>query len=470
MPWRAARQSDARDPSHSMAFNPILKVVLIAALALGLLIPLTLLETLVEERADRQRQVEAEIGDLWGQPQTLAGPILLVPTQRELTDQQGRVTMREEHLVLLPDVYRVEATLEPERRNRGPFEVVVYRLALKLNGKFLLAGSPDDSLEGAKPDWARARLLLGLGDQRSLTDAPDIFWDGRGLEVEPGLPSIVSRLTPGGLQSELPLGADDFGRPLTFAASLTLNGSSRFSILPLGRTTSATVASSWPHPSFEGAVLPIRSEVSDEGFTARWSASHFSRSYPQIWSIGGVEETRLPDLVASAFGVNLYQPVDTYRQSERTTKYGLLFILLTFAMLFLYEVISGRRLHSLQYALVGCALALFYLLLLALAEQMPFALAYAIAAAAIVGQLSFYTAGALGSFKHAVCLGLIVAALYGCLYLLISLQDLALLVGAIALFAVLMVVMAVTRRTDWYAVLPMTEIETKAEKGVADPG
>lgn len=469
MPWKVAGQGDTRDASRAIAFNPVLKIVLIAAVALGLLIPLTLFENLVGERAERQRLVEFEIGDLWGQPQTVAGPILLVPAQRELTDEQGRVTMLEEHLLLLPDSYKVEAVLEPERRNRGPFEAVVYRLALKLDAVFLLAGSPRESLEGAKPDWARARLLLGLGDQRSLTEAPYISWDGRGLVTEPGLPSLLADLTTGGLQSDLPLGADDFGRPLAFSASLLLNGSSRLSILPLGRTTSATVASSWPHPSFEGAVLPIESEVSDEGFSARWSASHFSRSYPQVWRIGGVEEIRLSELAASAFGVCLHQPVDTYRQSERTTKYGLLFILLTFAFLFLYEVISGRRLHSLQYGLVGCALALFYLLLLALAEQMPFALAYAIAAASIVGQLVFYTAGAFGSLKHALGLGLVVTVLYGCLYLLISLQDLALLVGAIALFAVLLAVMAATRRTDWYAVMPMMEIEANVEKEKADP-
>ncbi|MGP1254197.1 MAG: cell envelope integrity protein CreD [Kiloniellales bacterium] len=462
MPWKQLSQNGS--PASELAFNPIVKIVLIAGLALGLLIPLVLVQDLVEEREDRLQEVVREIGDLWGRPQTLAGPLLLVPASRVQVDEQGRRTRLEEQLVLLPDVYHVEAALEPERRSRGPFEAVVYRLNLNLTGHFSLPGRSDLALKGVQPDWTRARLLLGLEDQRRLTEAPEIEWDGRVLTAEPGLPSGLTALTAGGLQAELPLEADDFGRPLAFASSLTLNGSSHLAILPLGRTTSATITSTWPHPSFFGAFLPVEREVSDEGFTAHWSTSHFGRSYPQIWRLGEAGRVRIEELRASAFGVELYQPAGTYQQSERTTKYGLLFILFTFTLLFLYELISRRRLHILQYGLVGCALALFYLLLLALAEQMAFALAYAIAAGAVVAQLVFYTAGALGSLKPASGLGLLVAALYTGLFLLIGLEDLALLVGGIALFVALTAVMAVTRRIDWYAVAQAMKTDSKAEE------
>lgn len=462
MPWKRLSQNGS--PAAELAFNPIVKILLIAGLALALLIPLALVQDLVGEREDRLRQVVREIGDLWGRPQTLAGPLLLVPASRVQVDEQGRRTRLEEQLVLLPDVYHVEAALEPERRSRGPFEAVVYRLNLKLTGHFSLPGRPDLALKGVQPDWTRARLLLGLEDQRRLTEAPEIVWDERGLAAEPGLPSDLAALTAGGLQAELNLGPDDFGRPLTFATSLTLNGSSHLDVLPLGRTTSATIASTWPHPSFYGAFLPLEREVSDEGFTARWSTSHFGRSYPQIWRLGEAGGVRMEDLRASAFGVELYQPAGAYQQSERTTKYGLLFILFTFTLLFLYELISRRRLHIFQYGLVGCALALFYLLLLALAEQLTFALAYAIAAGAIVAQLVFYTAGALDSLKRAAGLGLLVAALYAGLYLLIGLEDLALLVGGLALFVALTAVMAVTRRIDWYAIAQGMKTDPNAEE------
>ncbi len=433
--------------------NPILKVLLILALIVGLLLPLALIQGLVSERQGRQHEVVLEIGQLWGRAQTIAGPILVVPARRTLVDRQGNRTVEEDSLVLLPDDYDLRGQVVPETRQRGIFDAVVYRLQLDIAGTFVL---PPDAAEGDPSlavDWGNARLVLGLSDQRSVTDAPDLIWEGQDVAMTPGLPQAVSRLSNGGMQAAVPgLGATSLATPRTFSLSMAVNGSQSLAFLPLGRNTTAEIDSGWPHPSFFGSFLPESREISDEGFSARWATSYFARSYPQVWQVGDDSANRFAEIAQSGFGVRFFQPVDAYHQTERSAKYGVLFLVFTFAVLFLYEMLAGVRIHIFQYGLVGSSLALFYMLLLALAEQVGFGLAYAAGAAAVVGQIAFYTRAVLGSTRRTVLLAGLLAALYGGLYVLMRLEDFALLVGAVALFAGLTAIMAGTRRIDWYAI------------------
>ncbi len=433
--------------------NPILKVLLILGLIVGLLLPLMLVEGLVYERQDRQGEVVREIGDLWGRAQVIAGPILVVPAQRTFVDDEGEEWVEDDSIILLPDDYRLTGSVEPETRQRGIFEAVVYRLDLQIAGSFMLPGGRDWLDPSVTVDWSRARLALGLSDQRSITAAPDLGWDGRDIAMTPGLPQPARNLSAGGMQAALPaLQANDFDRAVPFSLSLSVNGSQSLSFLPLGRDTTASIASAWPHPSFFGSFLPETHEITEDGFTADWATSYFARSYPQIWRSGEVGSARFTEIAHSSFGVRFYQPVDAYQQTERSAKYGILFIVFTFTVLFLYEMVAALRIHIFQYGLVGCSLALFYLLLLAFAEQIGFGAAYAVGAAAVVGQIAFYTRAVLQSLPRTTLLAALLAALYGGLYVLMRMEDLSLLIGAVALFAGLTAIMAVTRRIDWYAI------------------
>jgi inner membrane protein len=223
--------------------------------------------------------------------------------------------------------------------------------------------------------------------------------------------------------------------------------------VPTGKATEVSVTSSWPHPGFSGAFLPETRQTTAAGFTASWRVAYFARAYPQAWLNGAIDQDEHRRRVgASQFGLDLVQTVDQYQQAERATKYGLLFILLTFASFFLWELLQTLRLHPVQYLLVGCALIVFYLLLLSISEHVAFATAYLVAAGATVGLVGAYSAAILrAGLKGALVVGGWLASLYGLLFVLLQLEDVALLVGAIAVFAALALVMFLTRRVEWYA-------------------
>ncbi len=437
----------------ALSRHPVGKLALLLLLGLGLLIPLDMVDDLVRERERRQAHVETEIAERWGHPQILAGPVLVVPTTRHVRSGSSEIEA-EDTLVILPDRYDLEAELIPQTRRRGPFEAVVYRVKLALAAEFPAPADVLEAFPDMQPDWQAAEFVLGLSDPRSLPAAPELVWGGRRLALEPGLPKPLAGLTDSGLRAPAPFAAGASRQPVDLSAQLTLNGTRGVSVVPLGRTTQVRLAFPWPHPSFAGAFLPGESEISAEGFSARWSVSYLGRSYPQAWRDGAATSPEMGALRQSAFGVELYQPVDAYRQTERTVKYGLLFILMTYAVIYLYELIGRRRLHPVQYGLVGCALALFYLLLLALAEQVPFALAYAVAATAVAVQVAAYCTAPLGR-AGALGLGLVLALLYAGLYVLVRLEDLALLAGSLALFAALTALMLATRKIDWSKPTPL---------------
>jgi inner membrane protein len=227
-----------------------------------------------------------------------------------------------------------------------------------------------------------------------------------------------------------------------------MGGSSRLVVVPAGDETVVSLSSPWPDPSFDGAWLPGQRQVGAGGFDATWRVLNLARNFPSHWTDRQVDERRLS---ASAFGVSFLSPVDTYRTNERAVKYQLLFLGLTFLCFTLIELLAALRVHPVQYLLVGLALCLFYLLLLSLSEQIGFSRAYPIAAAAVVVLVTAYVRSVLATPARALVIGGFLSALYGFLYVLLQIQDYALLVGSAGLFAVLGAVMWLTRRVDWYA-------------------
>jgi inner membrane protein len=238
---------------------------------------------------------------------------------------------------------------------------------------------------------------------------------------------------------------------IPFSVELEMNGSRDLKLLPMGSETVVQLNSSWPHPSFIGAPLPASRQTSAEGFTGRWSVPYFGRGYPPQWTSVGMDRAQLKALAdASAFGVSLIQPVDIYQQAERAVKYGPLFITMTFVVFFLWEMLRSRLLHPIQYAFVGFAMCVFYLLLVSLSEHFGFDLAYTSAAAATTLLVAVYSMNVLGGAVEGTFMGGGLAGLYGFLYLLLRLEDYALLAGSIGLFAMLALVMFATRRVNWY--------------------
>ncbi len=459
---------DGRGLQHRVAkwsAGPLSKAVLVGVLILLMLIPLDLVQGVIQDREGRYRSVVREIGLLWGGAQHLRGPILAVPFESAPWKDDEKARPRRNVIYILPDHYRVSSVLEPDLRRRGLFETVVYRADLGLEGDFVLPDVEDWGRDVARVLWAETRLILGVKDPRGIAGGTLLDWNGRKLAFEPGTPAKLLRGLRGGileasLSVPLPGMGPGMGKPagsappskrFPFSLSLRLNGSERFELLPMGRESQISLASPWPSPSFEGAYLPARREVGESGFKADWALSYFGRSYPQHWLATEGTEDLAEAWNRSAFGVRLFRPVGAYHQAERSAKYGVLFLIYTFGALFLFELLGRLPLHIVHYGLVGLSLSLFYLLLLSLAEHLGFAPAYLIAAAAVVAQIGLYTWGAVGSRWRSASFTALLAALYAALYGLMQLETYALLIGSICLFLLLALVMAVARRIDWYA-------------------
>ncbi len=437
--------SDAvTEKPRRLRYPVMLELLILGALVGVLLIGLMMIRSLVSERSNRAAEVRGEIATGWGQAQRIGGPALIVPFR--VRDSFGR-PVSTSRARFLPDKLKIIGRLQPERRHRGIFETVVYHSDLHVDGAF---ARPDFSAWNIPPEdilWNEAVVTVGISDLRGVRGNPVLKWSGRDVAFSGGTGD--ARLWPTGLTAPTLIPPEGASFPFSF--TLSLNGSEEICFLPVGGETLVELTSPWPDPSFSGAFLPERRTVTPAGFTARWTISSLARSYPQKWRENSAEENAnaLGAMNASAFGVGLFSPVGHYQKTERSMKYGALFILLTFLTFFLYELLSPVMLHPVQYFLVGGALCLFYLLLLSISEHAPFAVAYAIGSIATVALISSYSAAILRSRLRVLGLAGILALLYSYLYVLLQLEDWALLMGSIGLFLILALVMYTTRRVDW---------------------
>jgi inner membrane protein len=425
------------------------KMAILGILVLLLLIPLGMVGSLISEREARREQAAGEVAATWGKSQLLGGPVLTVPYRQHTTDDKGKELAWITYARFLPATLKVDGRVLPERRNRGIFEAVVYRADLRWTGAFR---RPSFTGWGVAPQdilWNDAYLSVGVPDLRGIRSSVGIDWQGRTLQFQPG--GGEEGLWSSGLRVPVPgLEAGKEEDRFEFAFDLGINGSKELKFLPMGQQTAVDLHSAWPSPSFSGAFLPESRKVTGLGFDARWNLSWFGRSYPQQWLREEAEKLAPKTaLEESAFGVELFLPVDSYQKTERSVKYGVLFLILTFLTFFLYEVFSAVSLHPMQYFLVGSALCLFYLLLLSISEHVPFGLSYLVAAAATVLLIGGYSVAVLRGRLRALLMTLVLGVLYAYLFVLLQLEDYALLMGALGLFAILALVMFLTRRIDW---------------------
>lgn len=427
-----------------------LKAVVVGAIVLLLLVPLALLRGLVSERVALREQAYQRVAEGWGGNIVVGGPMLIVPMQQTMVEN---VNGKEVARLVRNDVYLLPARLEmsvdlklqDEPRYVGIYAVPVYLADVHLAGEFDFEELRERA-GNAGPDiqylWHQSRLLLPLSQVRSLREVTQANFGGRALELGPGGPAVYR-----GIETAIDLDPPAEGASRAFEFRTVIAGSRDLSMLPLGSKTTLQLHSNWPHPSFHGAFLPAEHTITRTGFDARWQVLELNRSYRQVWSEFEVNEAALQE---SSFGVGLYQAVDVYQRVERAVKYALLFIALTFLTFFAWEQITRNPMHPLQYLLIGLALSLFYLLLIALSEHISFLGAYVTAAVALALLIGVYIAGALRSSLRGAVAGVAMSGVYALLYALVLSEDYALLLGAIVLFVALAAVMLVTRRVDWY--------------------
>ena len=427
--------------------SPIWRACLLGLLVLLLQIPILLIHGVVSERRTRQQEAAQDVTLKWGKEQSLAGPRIVIPY---LEHRSERTPEGEVHTLtdvsyghFLAETLTISGKAETQLRYRGIFEVPVYRLTLDLRGTFSV---PDFSEWGVRPEdilWDRAHLSVNISDARAIQNAAVLSWNGESLPFHPG--SGESSSDHPGIQASLRERLR--GMSFDFQFPLELNGSGAIYFAPFGKQTTVDLQSNWPHPSFQGNWLPAERTVTDRGFEASWSIPFLGRSYPQRW----MSQTDWSSTSTSRFGLSLATPVDPYRMVDRSVKYAILFLALTFITLWLHEVLSGLRIHTLQYLLLGAGMCLFYLLVLSLAEHLGFGLAYVLASASTVVLLVGYSLSVLGKPRGAALMAVILGLLYGYLYILLRNQDYALLVGSLGLFLALAVTMYLTRHLDWRA-------------------
>ncbi|MBS1774245.1 MAG: cell envelope integrity protein CreD [Bacteroidetes bacterium] len=429
-----------KEPGLLEKNRTLIKGFLIGFLILLMLIPAAFVANLVSERQLRQQEVVKEVSSKWASGQTVTGPMLVVP-YKIYAQQDGKQVESRARLIILPETLSINGKVVPEVRHRSLYTVTLYKSDMHLAGTFGFQQLEKLHIPPADILWNECKLVTGINDARGLEEEVLLKWDTTTKAMEAGVPQ--NNIVSDGLSADV---AVDVTKTIPFAINIKLKGSSELYFTPVGKTTEVNLQSTWKNPAFDGQYLPDKqANIDNNGFNAHWKIFQVSRSYPQCW----VDDTK-HNVPESAFGVKLIQLADGYAKTERSVKYALLFIALTFIVFFFLEILQKKQIHPLQYLLVGFALCIFYTLLLSISEYTGFNPAYLVASVATVSLIGAYV---WGIFKTArVALGFIVslAALYSYIFILIQLEDYALLFGSIGLFLILAVIMYYSRKIDWY--------------------
>ena len=438
---------------------------LFRALLIGVLLSIPIFVTwlLVYDRQAQSEQARASIAEGWGGPQVIAGPELSIPFKATVpaTISNGQTvspaTIVERRLTLAPVGVDAGTRIVPERRSRSIYEVVIYRAETSGRATFAI---PDDlgkyGLDASALELDRAELRFGVADARGLTANPVVKIGRRLLPLGPGNGTSL-------ISSGFYAPVDLTGQPARFSVdfAFALRGNQSIALAPRAGDTLWKVTSAWPNPSFTGGFLPEQRNVTADGFTAEYRIGNLAlgRALVFVEGNGGSQAdtggTPPPPVIAgqrsgsAVAAVDLMEPVDLYSQVDRATKYGFLFIGFTFLAYLLFDIIGGVKVATIEYLLAGAALVLFFVLLLAFAEVIGFTPAYVVAAGAIAGLNTAYSAAVLKSWQRGAVIGAILLGLYAMLYILLSLEAYSLLIGSLLLLAALAGTMYVTRRLDW---------------------
>lgn len=459
----SADNTQTSEPEERTERSPGAKFLLVLLTGFLLAIPLFVSWLLIYDRQSQSDQAEQSIVTGWGGEQVFAGPKIVLPYKAKVqtaVEQDGKTVTRTDlvtqELYISPEVMTSDSDIQTEVKSRSIYEVVIYNTNVTGSATFKLPEDFDRSgIDLADINFARAEIRFGLSDARGLASNNKLSADGQPLVLQPG--KGLGETGNTGFFAWMDASALADGT-ITVTYDVKFRGTESLTMAPDAGQTNWTIASAWPHPSFTGGFLPAN-EVTAAGFTAKYGISNLAlgtsltstqtreQIFPQT-NIGGYRYAGV-GTQPSSVTINLIQPVDLYDQVSRATKYGFLFIGFTFVAMLLFDLIGGVRISSVQYILVGAALVLFFVLLLAFAEIIGFALAYVTASIATIGLITAYVASVLASWRRASMIGGLLAALYGVIYILLSLEAYSLLIGSLLIFAALAGVMYVTRRVDW---------------------
>lgn len=414
------------------------KIAIVVVLTLLMLIPIGMVKSLIKEREGNKQAEQTEMGSRWGGRQLLTGPVLVLPYKQDINERNAPSNF----IYCLPEEYNITGDLKPEERTRGIQKILSYQSAMHIDGKFIFPDCSELGVDASLVLWDEAYLVMGISNLQGIKNKLVLTIDGNPQEV---LADVGGNdLIKSGVRVKMPLSPEEVGKSSNFNFDLVINGTDGLHFLPIGKQTNVHLKSTWKSVAYTGDYVPTEKTDIKNGIDAQWNVFDYNRTYTQVWT--GKNDS----FGSTKLGVDLLLPVDHYQKTMRAVKYAIMFIALTFLVFFMVELVSKRRIHPVQYLLVSFALILFYSLLLALSEHIGFDWSYLISAMAIIALITVYSHSIFKSRKQTLFMGMFLVVLYVFLYIVIQLEDMALLLGSIGLFIALAIVMFVSRKINWY--------------------
>ncbi|NVK52141.1 MAG: cell envelope integrity protein CreD [Flavobacteriaceae bacterium] len=431
------------------------RMMMIGFLSFILLIPLIFIEDLIRERSHRQDSVINEISKQWGNEVVIYGPILKVPykvfSEKTITNEKTKqvTTEKIEHIkygYFFPEKLDVNSTINPEQKKRGIYTTAVFNSNILINGTFDSLDFSQKEVDAKDILWNKSKILLKTTNVKGVNSLLSVVINGKNYGLSSAATERYNEYGYYTLESSAVALKEirKSKKPFSFSLDFSVRGSKEIRFIPIGKETTAQIASNWKTAKFMGEFLPYNPDkISENGFNAKWKILDINRPFSQQ------HFGELPYLNQFDFGVNFKIPVDEYQKSERSAKYGFLVICLTFLVFFLIQTMSKINMHPFQYLMIGLALLMFYTLLVSISEHSNFLKAYGIASISVIGLITIYAKNILKSIRFMMLVGTSLSALYAFIFIIIQLESYALLVGSIGLFFILATVMYVSRKIDW---------------------
>jgi inner membrane protein len=415
------------------------KLLLIGILTLLLLIPSSWIQSLITERQYRQDEATTEIAEKWSGTQVIESPVMQLSYINPSKKDEIQT------VYILPEDLTINSQVNPEILHRGIFDAVVYNTNIRIQGKF---SELELKKSGILPEnilWDKVKIIAGVSDFKGLVSNPSIKIEAENYEAEPDFSAENIFSNSLAIQTNL---SSNKKTAVSFNYNMNLRGSAELNFMHLGKNTTVNVKGNWNNPSFDGNYLPEKRNISEKEFSSTWKMSNFNRPFPQQW-LGKNTNVNQQNKDKATFGVKFLLPVDQYQKTMRSAKYAILIILLSFIALFFIELLNKVKVHLLQYVLIGAAMIIYYSLLLSFTEQIGFTLAYLIASAATIILVSTFISAFLKNKKAALVFALVLGIFYTFIYVIIQLQDLALLFGSIGLFITVACLMYFSVKINW---------------------
>ncbi|NND94597.1 MAG: cell envelope integrity protein CreD, partial [Flavobacteriales bacterium] len=401
--------------NDSMKSSISVRLFFIAILSLILLIPASMVEDLIRERSYRKNEAVHRINNGWGLSQEILGPVLTIPYEEKIITKDDELLITRHQAHFLPEKLDIEGDLVTETRYVSLFESVVYNADLAMNGHFSIPDFSNWNIPLEQILWNEAYVSMGISDMRGIQEQLNLNWNGGEYLMDPG--SNNRDMVASGVSVRVPLDIDTTMESYRFNLRMDINGSEALHFFPIGKETTVSLRSEYPHPSFIGSFSPDKREIDNSGFDAQWKILSLNRNYPQQWkdsdnNIGG-----------SQFGLSLVTPVDDYQKATRSVKYALMMIAFTFLIFFFLEIRSGKRVHPIQFILVGLALIVFYTLLIALSEHMGFNISYLLSSIAVTALIAMYFQAIFKQLRMTSILIAVLTLMYGFIFTTLQLED-----------------------------------------------